>query len=133
MPAPCASGSSWLSQHVTDPPDRVDVARLVALLGLATEVADVDGERVGAGVEVVPPHPLEDQVAGQHLARVPEEQLEEIEFDPGQRELAGASACLARAEVELEVAETEDLALFARAPSQQCAQTSEPLGQGARP
>src|ERR1039458_341454 len=117
MPGSSGCGSSWLPQHVADASDGVDVAPLVVDLGLAPEIADVDGERVGARVEVVPPHPLEDQVAGQHLARVPEEQLEEIEFDPGQRELPGASVCLARAEVELEIAETEDFALFAAAPS----------------
>src|ERR1039458_5397909 len=129
MPGSSGCGSSWLPQHVADASDGVDVAPLVVDLGLAPEIADVDGERVGARVEVVSPDPLEDQVAGQHLARVPEEQLEQVELDPGERELAVAPASLAGAGVELEVAEAQGLALFAAATAKKCAEAGEELGQ----
>ena len=48
-----------------------------ARLGLAAQVADVDVERVRAEAEVVAPDALEDDRAGQHLARVAQEQLEQ--------------------------------------------------------
>src|SRR6266700_3929842 len=48
----------------------LDQAWLAAGLGLASQVADVDVERVRREPEVVAPDPLEDQRPRQHLAGV---------------------------------------------------------------
>src|SRR5262249_26422876 len=96
---------SPFAQRVSDPADRVDEAREAALLGLATEVADVHVERIGGRSEVVPPDPLEDDRARQHLARIPEEQLQERELRAREIDRPPAAAHLACARIELEVRE----------------------------
>src|SRR5262245_8897883 len=99
--------TSTLAERVSDTPHRVDEPRRVAFLGLPTQVADVDVERVRRRAEVVSPHALEDDRARQNLTRVPEEQLEQREL--GAREIDGdvAAPHLTRSEVEVEVGETE--------------------------
>ncbi len=79
-----------LSQDVADAAHRVQQARLAARLGLAAQVAHVDAERVRARAEVVAPDALEDLRARQHLARVLEEQRQQLEL--GARELEPARA-----------------------------------------
>ena len=60
---------------------------LLALgLELAAQVADVDLEDVGVAAEVVVPHPLQDGRAGQDLARVLQEQGQQVELLAGQRD-----------------------------------------------
>src|SRR5579859_176357 len=88
-PHPPASRSRTLRlpQRVPDTADRLDQPRLAACLGLAAQVADVDVERIRGRPEVVAPDPLEDQGAGEHLPRVAEEELEQVELRP--RELDG--------------------------------------------
>src|SRR6202000_2003837 len=60
----------WLPQHVADSADGVDQPGLTARLRLATQVADVDLERVAGRREVVTPHVLQDATPGQDLLRV---------------------------------------------------------------
>src|SRR5579871_6605372 len=102
-PARAGTGRSRLSQCVAHSADGVQVARLALAFGLAPEVADVDSERVGARVEVVAPHAVQEELAGEDLARVAHEQLEEVELDPGQGERAPGPCRLAGAEVEREI------------------------------
>jgi hypothetical protein len=87
----------------------VDQPRLPAGLGLSPQVADVDVERVRREAEVVAPDPLEDQGAGQHLARVAQEQLQQRELGAGQVDPLAAARHLASAGVELEVGEAQEV------------------------
>src|SRR5436305_7723796 len=75
---------SRLPHDVPHPADRMQEARLVALLGLAAQVAHVYAQRVGRGAEVVAPHVLEDLRAGEHLLGVAEEQLQKQELGLGE-------------------------------------------------
>src|SRR6187549_944026 len=99
--------TSAFAQRVSDAAYRVDEPRRSVLLGLATQVSDVDVERVRAGTEVVPPDALEDDGAREDLPRVPEEELEQRELGPREIDRTLATADLARAEVELEVREAQ--------------------------
>ena len=81
-----------LAQGVADAADRLDQPRLVALLGLPAEVADVDVERVGAEAEVVAPDALEDHRPGQHLPRIEQEELQQREL--GARQLDRIAAAV---------------------------------------
>ena len=65
-----------------------------AVAELAAQVADVDVDDVGAGVEVVAPHVGEQLLAGQHLAGVAQEGLGQGELAGG--EVDGAAARCAR-------------------------------------
>ena len=87
-------------QHVADAAHGVQEPRLAALLGLAAQVAHVDAERVRARAEVVAPHALEDLRARQHLARVLEEQRQQLELGARELELARAAPRLPGAAVE---------------------------------
>src|SRR5689334_21225463 len=69
-----------LAQRVADAAHGVQQPRLALGLGLAALVADVDLEGVLGGGEVVAPHLLEDPGPGEHLARVPDEQLQQGEL-----------------------------------------------------
>src|SRR5690349_21661424 len=78
--APALHGSSLLPQRVADAANGVDQPRLAAGLGLASQVADVDVERVRGETEVVAPDPFEDDRTRQDLTRVPQEELEQREL-----------------------------------------------------
>ena len=95
------------AQHVADAAHRVQQARLVADLGLAAQVADVDAERVRAGAEVIAPDVLEDRRARQHLAGVAQEHLEQQELGAGEREQPLAAPRLVGARVQAQVLEDE--------------------------
>ena len=86
---------------------------LAPALGLAAQVADVDGQRIGPRVEVVAPDPVEDDLAGEDLAGVAQQELEEVELDPGQGERAVSPAGLAGSRVELQIGEAQDLTVVA--------------------
>ena len=95
------SGGSRLAERVADAAYRLDQPRLAVRLGLPAQVADVDVERVRGRPEVVAPDTLEDQRALEHLPRVAQEQLEQVELGAGQLDLArrrgGPRACRGRA------------------------------------
>src|SRR5262245_28208993 len=72
-------GGSWRwSEDVADAADGVEEAGLVCLLGLAAEVAHVDVEGLGAGLEVVAPDAVVDDAALEDDVHVDHEQLEEV-------------------------------------------------------
>src|SRR6476660_1854853 len=106
---PAVRGSSLLAQRVTDAANRVDEPRFAAGFGLAPQVADVDVERVRREAEVVAPDALEDDRTGEHLARVAQEQLEQRELRSRQLDRATVAMHVARAEVERDVCEGENL------------------------
>ena len=79
-------------------------------------------QRVRRERRVIAPDPLVDQPAGEHLARVAEEELEQLELDRAQLDLSPAAARVARQQVELEVGERELLRAVAR-PARSSART----------
>ncbi len=84
--------------------------------------------------EVIPPHVLEDRRAGEHLARVAQEHLEQQELGAGERQRALAAPRLVREQIEAQILERERRLLFvlgARAP-QQRAHAREQLAQRER-
>jgi hypothetical protein len=98
----------------------VQQPRLPARLRLAAQVADVDLQRVRRRAEVVAPDAIEDLLAGEHLPRVLQEQLEQEELGAGELDRPPVAGDLVRVRVELEVAEAQraPLALPARSPQQ---------------
>src|SRR6185437_5522594 len=64
-------------------------------------------ERVRGMAEVVAPDALVDEGAGQHLARIAHEQLEQVRLRRRQLEAAAAAAGVHRAEVERQVREAQ--------------------------
>src|SRR4029453_14369473 len=101
-------------------------------LRLATEVPDVDVERVRREAEVVAPHAFEDDRAGEHLPRGGEEELEEGELRARQLDRLAGPANLARPGIELEISEAQHLARAAARPAQERAHAREELlgGEG---
>src|SRR3569833_1941928 len=78
-----SSRRSWGAQDVADAAHGVDETRLA---GLAAQVHHVHVQGVRRRLEVKAPHRLEDLLAGQHLAGVGEEQLQQRVFGTGQVE-----------------------------------------------
>src|SRR5581483_1997655 len=117
-PAP-PPGEPWhllLPERVPDSAHGVDQARLAGRLGLPAQVPDVDLERVRGWTEVVAPDPVEDHVAGEHLPRVAQEELEEQELRPRQLDRTVAAPNLAGARVEGQIGEGERLVAPDRPP-----------------
>ena len=101
-------GSSRLfAEGVADAAHRLQEARLAGLFELAAEVADVDPERVRGRSEVVAPDALVDLRPRQHLARVAQEELEQVELGAGQLQAAVAARGFARRRVEADVGELQ--------------------------
>ena len=72
---------------------------------LAPQPAGVHVHDVGERVELLVPGALEDALAAEHLARVPQEELEQAELLGAQRERLPGEARLTRRRVEGERAE----------------------------
>jgi hypothetical protein len=122
------------AQRVADAANRVDEAAVSSGLGLAPEVPDVHVERVRRRPEVIAPHALEDDRAREHLAWVPQEELEERELGAREVDEFPRTADLARSRIELQVTEAEDvsvvrLRLAAPDPPQERPQPSKQLGE----
>src|SRR4051794_13465370 len=73
-----------LPQHVADAAERMDERPGPGLLELASQVPDVDAQRVGCRPEVVAPDALVDEPVGQDAARVAQEQLEQLVLGAGE-------------------------------------------------
>src|SRR5437016_6396812 len=65
------------AQAETHTADRVDEGRVVALIYLVAEVADVHVQNVVVAAKVVLPDVLEDLGAGEDMAGVPHQQLQQ--------------------------------------------------------
>ena len=96
-----------VAQHVAHAAHGVQQPRLARRLGLAPQVAHVDLQRVGGRPEVIAPDAVEDLPAGEHLAWVVQEQLEQQELGAGQLHQPLAAAHLVRLRIELEVVEAQ--------------------------
>ena len=98
-----------LAGRVPDAADGLDQPRLALGLGLAAQVADVDGEVLGVGAEVVVPDAVVDRRVVEDDALVAHEQLEQVELGLRQVQLAGAAPRPPRRRVEAEVGELHRL------------------------
>ena len=129
-----ARNVTTLAKRVADAAHGVDEARRAAVLRLAAEVPDVDVEGVRRRAEVVAPDPLEDDRARQHLARVPEEQLEQRELGARELDRTTPAPHLARPEIELEIREAQHVRglVAIRRASEQRAQPREQLRERER-
>src|SRR3954467_11617587 len=101
-------GSRLFAEGVPDPANRLQEAGLTALFELAAEGADVHPERIRRRSEVVAPNTLVDLRARQHLARVAQEELEQVELGARQLQAALAARCFAGRRVERDVGELKD-------------------------
>ena len=122
------------TQYVADAAHGVQQARLVAGLGLAAQVAHVDAQRVGGRAEVIAPHVLEDRRAGQHLAGMAQEHLQQQELGARERQHPLAAPGLVGEAVQAQVLEGERavlLVILARA-AQQRAHARQQLAQRER-
>ena len=72
----------------------------VLLAELRPEAPDVDVDRAGAAVVLVAPHPAEEDLAGEHLAGVLGEELEQLVLHVGHVERPPGDGRLVRLEVE---------------------------------
>ncbi len=89
-------------------PGRCAQAEARPRLRLAAEVHHVHVEGVGGRLEVEAPDGLEDLLAGEDLARMREEHLQEGELRAGQLDLAAVAGDLTGREVHAEVGEGEE-------------------------
>src|SRR5450755_3909446 len=99
---------------------------------LASQVADVDLQRVGGSREVVTPDLLQNLVAFEHLPRVPHEQLEKVKLGTGQGDRPSAAPYLTGAQIEHKIGELQLLCGVrpGKGPPQQRAQTRQQFIEG---
>src|SRR2546423_7929173 len=126
------AGGSWLAERVADAAHGLDQTGLVAGLGLAPQVSDVDVERVRREAEVVTPHALEDDRPREDLARIHHEELEQRELGARELDRIAVAPHLTRPRVELQVGEAKNLVGAVGGPAQQRADPGDELLQGER-
>ena len=124
---------SRLTQGVADQTDRVD-DRGAGRLQLLAQVADVGLDHVAVPAEVVVPHVVEDLGLGQHVARIEEEEPEQVELGGGERDGLAGPGHLVGVLVHLDVGEREDALVLGLAPdaAQDGMHPGHDLGQGER-
>src|ERR1041384_467167 len=91
--APCINSAAllFIDKDKPFPVHRVDELLRESLVHGLPEVAHVDVDNVGAGVELVSPHLLDEPLAGENLVLVSEQKFEERKFLVAQRNpLSGA-------------------------------------------
>ena len=106
---------------LADTTHRVDQPLRSVLLGLAAEIADVDGEVLRVGSEVVVPDPLIDRRVVEHDPRVADKQLQQVELGLGELESPATPRRDPTGRVDRQVAQLEmipDLGLGADAPGE---------------
>src|SRR5262249_39771704 len=82
-PPPSADAGSRLAHHVAHAADRVDQFACPDLLQLPAQVAHVHPQRVRGRAEVIAPNAVVDHAMRQHLARVAQEQLQQLVLRAG--------------------------------------------------
>ena len=125
--------SHQVLQNVAHAAHGVQQAWLAAGLGLAAQIAHVDAQRVRARAEVIAPHVLEDDRAGEHLLGVAQEQLEQQELGAREVQRALPAPGLVGEPVQAQVLEAQRLLLvdLVRSPEQR-AHARHQLAQGER-
>src|SRR3569623_274606 len=131
--------SSWprrprlLTDHISRAPDGLQQRRLEAAIDLGPEPRHMDVDDVGLRVEVVVPDVFKQHGAGNHLAGVLHQILEQAELARLQQDGLAAPLALARQPVEAQIPDLEAGGAFARtgAPREHL-HTGEQLGEGVR-
>src|SRR6185295_3840902 len=100
-------GKALGGQHVARAANRVQQRPFEAVLELAPQSADVDVNDVGAGVEMIVPHLLEEHGAGDDAAFVAGEIFEQQIFARLQFDLPAAAPDRPRQRVDFEVADRD--------------------------
>ena len=100
------------------------------LAELGPQPTDVDVDRAGAAVVLVAPHPRQQDLAGEHLAGVLREELEQLVLHVREVERATGDRCLVGLEVERQLAVLDELG--ARRPPRAPQQVADPGVQLAR-
>ena len=85
----------------------MDQLRLARRVDLAPQLADVDVDEIGAGVEAVVPHAFEQDRPRHDLPRVADEEFEELELARDEVEVAARASRLAIEKVDLEILEAQ--------------------------
>src|SRR5207249_10473305 len=81
----------------------LDQTSLATSLQLLAQGPDVDVDHVRLAQEVEPPHTLEDQVARQHLARMVQQEFEQLVLARGELQLPLSPSDFTRSAVQLEI------------------------------
>src|SRR5919197_4649633 len=131
-PAPDRPIASPLPQGVAGPTYGLDEAGFAAGLELLAQGPNVDVDDIRLAQEVVAPNALEDQVAGEHLAGMAHQELEQLVLAGGQLDPAIAAADLARAGVELQVGQPKDLRPVRRRSAQERPHSGDQLVEDER-
>src|ERR1035441_541331 len=90
---------TWHAQAVADVTHGLDRIPLVRVAELAAQVADVDLEHLGAGVEVKAPNGVEDLLAGENLIGMAHQVGEHLELARRQLHLAAVALHPAGAQI----------------------------------
>ena len=99
---------------------------------LAAQVADVDLQHLGPGVEVKAPDGVEDLLAREHLVGVASEVGEQLELARGELDIAAVALDPTRAQVEADITGLEHRRLALRRHAQLRAHAREQLLEGER-
>src|SRR5271156_16195 len=82
-----AASGRCFAKHVTHSSHGVDQSWLAICFGLASQVSDVDFQRVAGSRKVEAPHLLENPAAGQYPSRIGDQHLQQSEFGAGEADL----------------------------------------------
>src|SRR5438552_8255429 len=91
------------SQSVTGAANCLDQTRPAAQLELVAQVLDAHVDQVRVAQIVEAPHVLQDLLAREHLARMTQEELEELVFARGQLEQVAIAPGFARARHQFDI------------------------------
>ncbi|CAE1308324.1 unnamed protein product [Acanthosepion pharaonis] len=81
---------SWL-QRIADAPHRLDRIAAARLGQLHAQAADIDVDDIGLRLEFIAPDTLDQHRAGQHLAGMPRQFGQQLEFQIGERDRLACS------------------------------------------
>ena len=92
-----------LPQNIAHTTDGVDKASIALTFRLLTQVADIDLESIAGGREIVTPYLFQDLAAGENLAGIFHQQLQQRKLGAGQGNGAATAAYFAGIGVKLKV------------------------------
>src|SRR6266702_6296951 len=108
-----------LLQDIANPTNGVDQAWLTLRLELGAQVAHVDFHDIGGPLEIDPPDAVQDDLAGEYLARAPQEERQQLVLGGRKFDLACATMGHACARIQLDVGIAQHLmALLLVAPQE---------------
>ena len=97
----------------------MDQARLPLSFELGTQVADVDFQDIGGPLEIQPPDPIQDDLAGENLAWPPQKEGQQFILGRGKFNLTCATMRYTGASIQFNISIAQDLMAFLLAAPQQ--------------